>query len=131
MKEEFIKIVFLGLGAVAGIIGTIATKFADGYLKFFFEEKRRKAKHIQNIAREVLIIINEAKTYNYNEYPRDREHINSVLMDVESVDKETGIVMNKFVELWITLRIHFYNKDRLIKIEKKRKILKAWALKNR
>lgn len=132
MKEEYIKLVLLGLGAVGGIIGTITTKFTDGYLKIFFDEKRRKARHIQNIAREVLIIINEAKTYNFNEYPRSREHINSVLTDVESVDKEMGIVMTRFVELWIaTIRARFHNKDMFNEIEEKKKILKVWALKNR
>ena len=131
MKEEFIKIVLLGLGVVGGIIGTITTKFAHEYLKIFFDEKRRKAKHIQNVAREVLIITNEANTYNYTEYPRSREHINSVLIDVESVDKEMGIVMNEFVELWIALRVQFRNKDMLNEIKEKREILKAWALRNR
>lgn len=101
MNEDFFKGIFIAIGgAIGGSILTILTKFADGWIQGYFNEKERKAKHKRNVAREVHSICNEALTTRFQYKPRNMEHINHVVSDVEGVDKEMGMVINKFIVAW-------------------------------
>lgn len=126
------------VGAIGGVIGL----FTSGFLKEFFDERARVAKHKRNVARHVLGICIEASTNNFLRAPRDMEDIYGVLTDLEGIDKDMEIVMNNFVNLWGRM-IDVRNKENptkednkhfaemLKEIEEKRKILTAWANKVR
>ncbi len=122
------------IGAVLGVVGA----FGTGYVKEFFDERARIAKHKRDVARLVLKICNEASTGNFKRPPRDIESINSVLTDVEGVDKEIELIMNNFVNLWgrIVEQSQKSNMDKdetrhLVKmlndVEKDRKKLTSWS----
>lgn len=121
---NFYTLVISGITFVCGLL-------FRGFAKELFDERARKRKHKQNVVREVHILINEASTNRYSERPRSVEHVNSVLSDVDGIDKEIGVVMRKFVELWRKPKIEV---DDIVtvsdEIEKNEKILTAWVNKN-
>lgn len=137
MNEEFSRGIIIAVGsAVGGIILTILTKFADGWIQEIYKERERKAKHKINIAREVHAVCNEALTYRYQHRPRDMEHINHVISDVEGVDKEMGKLFEKFISDWVEGAINGNGVEGIenpseTRADEKREILEEWANKFR
>lgn len=126
------------LGGIAGF----GSAFLPGFAKEFFDERARRFKHKLHVSRHVLGICNEASTGNFRKPPRDMEHVNGTLTNLDGIDTEIGAVMNSFVNLWGRLVEQSeeleQNKDKskfyiemLNEIEKKRKILVIWANKIR
>lgn len=127
---------------IIGAIGGIISLFASGFLKEFFDERKRKAKHKRDVARQVLKICNEASTGNFKCAPRDIEHINSVLTDVEGVDKKMVLTMTSLISLWGRIIEHSEKSNQsnaseghyvemLRDVEEKRKVIITWANKIR
>jgi hypothetical protein len=127
---------------IIGILGGVSSQIAGGYFKEHFAERERRLKHKINVANQVLKICNEASTGNFKHVPRDTEHVNSVLTDLEGIDQNMETVMNNFVNLWRKITEDSANSARsedskrdLIEMnhnmEKDRKILVAWANKIR
>jgi len=125
-----------------GFIVGIATMFASGYTKEYFEERASKAKHKRDVARQVLIICNEASSGSFRKAAREMEHVNSVMTDLEGIDKEMEEAMVKMVSSWGTVarektkgNLSPYDvkfiKDQLDRAEENRKILIGWANKIR
>lgn len=134
LNDFFSKLTPYIIGAILGIAGT----FVTGFAKEFFDERARRFKHKLEVARHVLRVCNEASTGNFRKTPRDMEHVNSVLTNLDGIDAEMGVVMNSFVSLWGRLveqsgmaeqdevgRRHYV--EMLSEVEQKRKILVAWA----
>lgn len=132
------------LSSIGGGLVVFFGKFGEGWINSYFEKIERKAKHKRNVAREVHKLCIEASTGNYRIPPRNREHVNSVLVDVESVDNRISLVMDSFISLWRELvdqlkkdrqydgqAEYEYVKELLNKVEAKRKILVAWENKLR
>lgn len=135
------------VGAGTLVVGFISGQLLPGFAKEWFAERERRRKHKLNVAIEVHKICNEIKTGNYRTLPRDWEHVNSVLTDVEGVDEKMGVVMAEFLELCqdvfedylaergdlpergvSTAKEKFQNYQ---KVENKRKILVKWSNKLR
>jgi hypothetical protein len=126
------------IGAVFGFIGS----FAAGFKTEIFNERARKARHKLDVAIQVHKICNEASTGNFRTAPRDMEHVNSVLTDLDGVDKKMGKTMNSFINSW-QLLVEFYQEggshheereffnDLLKDAEENRKTLVGWANKIR
>jgi len=124
-----------------GAIGGVLTLFASGFLKEIFDERARQAEHKRNIARHVLKICIEASTNSFIVKPREMEDIYSALTDLEGIDKEMALNMDQFVSSWQFIsRIQKLDslrgdkklfKEHFDRVEKKRKILVAWANKIR
>lgn len=138
IEQIFSKILPYIIGAIGGIVSLLAS----GFLKEYFDERTRIAKHKRNVTRQVLKICNEASTGNFRRSPRDIEHINSILTDLEGIDKKMEIIMNGFVNLWERIIEHSkktgqeetgrkYYAEMLNDIEEKRKKLTFWANKIR
>ena len=134
------------IGACFGYVSTIFTLIVTGHTNFYFTEKSRKHTHMVNVANNVAKLCNEASTGNFKTPARNREHVNSVLTDLDGVSKDMGIVLNRFVSLWghiIDLvsqssdtgvnRVSRLRdlKETMDEIEEKRKILVEWANKIR
>jgi hypothetical protein len=105
--SEFFKHLFVMLspyliGATLGVLGT----FVTGFVKEFFDERRRISKHKLEVARQVLRICNEASTCNFKSPPRDIEHINSVLTDIEGIDSAQEKILTSFVSRWQIININ-------------------------
>lgn len=126
------------IGAFFGVVGS----FITGFSKEFFDERLRKAKHKRDVARQVLKICNEASTGNFRSAPRDVEYVNSVLTDLEGVDKNKSVEMEEFISSWqIFARERLrtplnsgdvkFAKEELGRADGKRKILVVWANKIR
>jgi hypothetical protein len=137
-QYELIKIALLYIIGTGGIV----TLLWKGFLKEFFDERKRIAKHKLNVARHVLKVCNEASTGNFKRPPRDIEHIHSVLTDVEGFNSDMEKTMTSFISLWQhvvhlsenRLKRAVNEKDftkTLRDVEKKRKILVGWANKIR
>jgi len=129
-------------GFIIGVLSTLTITFGSGFIKEFFDERTRTAKHKRNVAREVHKIINEASSGNYRKAPRDIEYANGVLTDLDGVDEKMGICMNSFVNLWNRIigaskqteqseRGEKYLINMLNEIEINRKELSTWANKLR
>ncbi len=122
---------------VIGAIGGMVTIFVTGFFKEFFDERARITQHKRNVARHVLKICIEASTNNFKIAPREMEDIYSVLTDLEGIDKKMSVEMEKFVSSWGLIIEHSkshgaaFLKENLDRVEKKRKILVAWANKIR
>jgi hypothetical protein len=125
------------VGAILGIISL----FVSGFFKEFFDERARIAEHKRNVARHVLKICIEASTNNFKHEPRNMEDIYSVLTDLEGIDKEMSVQMERFVSSWALINnrtksdlshdnVRLLTKN-LSDIEKQRKVLIAWANKIR
>jgi hypothetical protein len=84
---------------VAGAVG-FYFNFAGGFSKEFFAERARKKRHKINVANEVHRLVNEASTGNFTVVPRDAEHTNAVMTDLDGVDEEMGKVITVFVARW-------------------------------
>lgn len=119
---------------VAGFILGVATKFADGYIKEHFDNRKRKVEHKRKIAAEVLTICNEASTNSFRTPPRDIEHIHKILTEVEFIDKHMETAMNELVSSWSSFSTrrsagHLqpeevkFQKEQLDRAEERRKIL--------
>ena len=122
------------IGAAIGVLGT----FVTGFAKEFFYERARRKKHKLEIARQVLKICNEASTGNYLYLPRDMEHVNSVLTDLEGINKSMSVEMEEFISSWRSIRpvgdvfmAAIFEQKQLDRADEKRKILIAWANKIR
>lgn len=126
------------IGAVGGIVGA----FASGFLKEFFDERARRSRHKRDVARQVLIICNEASTENFRRAARNIEYVNSVMTDLDGVNEKMGAHMNSFINLWGRILDASQKKNQqeveqkyfiemLSEIEDKRKLLIAWANKIR
>lgn len=125
---------------LVGAVGGIGTMYFSGYVREYFDERARKAKHKRNVAREVHQLVNEANTGNFRIPARSQEHVNSVLTDLDGVDRHMGKTLNRFVALW-GLLVPELQKDKakerkeeydylmgmLHEVEEKRKILAEWA----
>src|SRR4051794_33290680 len=98
-EQFFQQVGILIVGAILGIFGTLGT----GYGKEYFDERARQRKHKINVANEVHKLLHEASTGNFKRSPRDIEHINKVLTDLEGIDKEMGKNMNEFVNDWMLM----------------------------
>jgi hypothetical protein len=126
---------------IIGGIGGVITLFASGFLKEFFDERDRKAKHKRNVARHVLQICIEASTNSFIVKPREMEDIYSALTDLEGINKEMALNMDQFVSSWQFIsRIQKLDslrgdkklfKEHFDRVEEKRKILVDWANKIR
>ena len=128
---------------VIGAIGGAGSLFLTGFVKELFEERARKAEHKRNVAIQVHKICNEASTGNFKRPARDDEHVNSVMTDLDGIDEEMGVVMNRLVASWRLntdpkkLDFHYpleSEKDHIERnrqIETDRNILVAWANKIR
>ncbi len=97
--KPYFSISSLVIGVMGFILG-ILTKFADGYIKEHFDKRKKKTEHKQNIAEEVLKICNEASSNSFRIPPRDMEHINKILTEVELIDKQMETIMNEFISSW-------------------------------
>ncbi len=125
------------VGAILGVVGL----FASGFLKEFFGERARKAKHKRNVARHVLKICIEASTNNFLLPPREMEDIYSAITDLEGIDKKMGAAMEKFISSWYFIKEHQrsnsnhddakFLKENLDRVERERKVLVTWANKIR
>jgi len=129
------------IGVLGYLLG-IFTKFVDGYIKSYFVEKERRDKHKREVARQVLKLCNEASTNSFRKAPRDMEHINSVLTDLEGIDKDMSVEMEKFSTSWqliprersrgdLSSDDARFLKSNIDRAERKRKILISWANKIR
>ena len=122
---------------IIGAIGGIASLYASGYCKEYFDERARIAKHKREVARQVLQICNEASTSNFKLLPRDIEHVNSVLTNVEGINSNMEAIMNRFISLWQLIaqisQSHLGKeetkdlREMLKEVEEKRKRLVDWA----
>lgn len=97
--KYYFNIPSLIIGVIGFILG-VGTKFADSYIKEFFDNRKRKAEHKRTIAEEVLKICNEASTNSFRIPPREMEHVNKILTEVELIDKQMETKMNEFVSSW-------------------------------
>lgn len=97
--RPYFNIPSLVIGVMGFILGVL-TKFADGYIKEHFDSRKRKAEYKRTIAEEVLKICNEASTNSFRIPPRDMEHINKILTEVELIDKQMETAMNEFISSW-------------------------------
>lgn len=84
------------IGAIFGVVGV----YLAGFVKEFFDERARKAKHKRDIASQVIHICNEASTGNFKKTPRNIENIHNVLTDLEGIDNKMCESMDKFVSEW-------------------------------
>jgi hypothetical protein len=126
---------------ITAVVGYVGGLFLPGFSKEFFAERARKARHKLDVAIQVHKICNEASTGKFQHWPRDMEHINSVLTDLDGVDKKMGETMNSFVSLWrdcvraqqTVLGVYAgrHYKEILGEVEEKRITLVAWANKIR
>lgn len=140
---EFIKTIIGQFpGFIFGVAATLFITAGTGFIKEFFDERARKRKHELEVARHVLGICNEASTGNFREPPREMEHINSTLTDLEGINEEMSVKMTEFVSSWRTFSRERSNGDlspdnvkfakgELDRAEKNRKILITWANKIR
>jgi hypothetical protein len=141
MSQDLVKITApYVIGGILGALGTIGT----GFVKEFFDERARRAKHKRNVAREVHALCIEASTGNFRTPARDHEHVNSTMTDLDGVDRKMGVALNRFVTLWgliiyetqkdkrnASKEDYAYFKGLLDEVQEKRKILVGWANKMR
>jgi hypothetical protein len=128
-------------GILIGVVSTLVLLFGTGFIKEFFDERARIKKHLLSVAQDLLQICNQASTYNYKLFPRDRENVNSVLTNVEGIDNELGKVFNNFVNIWYLIANLSQTRmgknetqdyrEMLKKIDSQRSVLTTWANKFR
>lgn len=139
--KPYLSISFMIIGVTGFILG-VATKFADGYVKEHFDNRKRLAEHKRKIAEEVLIICNEASTSSFQTPPRNIEHIHKILTEVELIDRQMETAMNEFVSSWSSFATrrgagHLqseevkFQKEQLDRAEDRRKMLIKMANKMR
>lgn len=87
-------------GFVAGVISALLVAYGSGYIAEYFTERGRIAKHKRDVARLVIKICTEASTSSYCNTPRDMERVNSVLTDLEGIDKEMCLDMETLISSW-------------------------------
>ncbi len=123
---------------IIGAAGGILSLFVSGFFREFFDERARRAKHKRDVARKVHKICTEASTGNFRTAPRDIEDVNSVLTDLEGVDKAMSVEMEKLVSSWQSVVLERskgelsaedvnFVKSQRDHAEEKRKILVAWT----
>lgn len=136
---KFVETIFSQFpGFMFGVVATLLIAIGSGFIKEFFDERARRAKHKINVARKVHDICNEASTGNFRHAPRNGEHVNSILTDLDGVDEKMGVHMSSFVNLWGMIieasnqvgqgesgGRHFV--QMLQEVEEKRKVLEDWS----
>ncbi len=76
--------------------GALLLKLSD---EIFFKKRERRADKKQ-LANDALVIINEARTSQYNAKPRSLEHCNYIAHRVQMEDEDAGRFMHVFVQAW-------------------------------
>lgn len=139
--RTYFNIPSLIIGVMGFILGVL-TRYADGYIKEHFDSRKRKAEHQRMISEEVLKICNEASTNSFRIPPRDTEHINKILTEVELIDEQMETAMNEFISSWNSFSSRRstgnmapedvkFTKEQLDRAEERRKILIKKASKMR
>lgn len=92
--------------------GGFVTLIIGGFIKEFFEKRNYEIKERRKWANEVLTIVNEGDSVNYEVVPSERRHISYVAIQIYGFHPEMSEVLRTFGFDWYSHATSIQNKPK-------------------
>jgi len=92
------------LGAIGGVILTLVTKFGEGFIGEYFENKRQKHARKIEAAKDINSFCVEGMHKGFRIRAGSEQHIKFRATEIEAIDREVGIKLRQFLDSWSKCR---------------------------
>jgi len=92
------------LGVIGGVALTLFTKFGEGFIGEFFENKRQKHARKIEAAKDINSFCIEGMHKGFRIRAGSEQHIKFKATQVEAINKEVGVKLRQFLDSWSQCR---------------------------
>jgi len=106
------------LGALGGIIITLASKFGEGWINEYFENRKRKQELKRLAAKDINTYCVEGMHKNFRWKAKSEQDIKLRATEIEGIDTEVGLKLRQFIDAWSQCRNYFKKNNITVDDEK-------------
>lgn len=92
------------LGTTGGVILTLVTKFGEGRINEYYENRKRKSTIKTEAAKDINSFCIEGMHKSFRIRARGEQYIKFRATEIEAIDKEVGIKLRQFLDSWSLCR---------------------------